>query len=105
MKQFIEDIGAMRLMLLLLLAICLPMALFSDAEPVGLGLLSAYIAPTLVVLLFCVLLLDALMNRVFAIEQSEEVKRLHRLRTRTDLMAVLAILLSWGPFFYGLLAI
>lgn len=105
MKKFLTDIGAMRVLLLILLAICLPMALFSDADPVGLGLLSAYIAPTIVVLLFCVLLLDALMSRVFSIEQTEEVKRLHRVRIRTDLLAVVAIMLSWGPFFYQLLVI
>ena len=105
MKKYLEDIGAMRALLLIVLAICLPMSLFADAEPVGLGLFTAYIAPTVVVLLFCVLLLDALMGRVFSIEQAEDVKRLHRVRIRTDLLAVAAILLSWGPFFYQLLTI
>jgi len=105
MKQLLTDIGPVRILLLGVVLTCLPMAFFADAEPVGLGVLSAYIAPALVILLLFVLLLDALMNRVFAIEQDEAVTRLHRVRLRVDLLAVLAIVLFWGGYFYGLLAL
>lgn len=105
MKRLLTELGPMRVLLLGLLLICLPMVFFSDAEPVGAGLFSAYIAPALVILLLCVLLLDALMNRVFAIEQDEQAVRLHRLRMRTDLLAVLLLILFWGGYFYDLLAV
>lgn len=97
------DIGPMRVLLLGVLLACLPMVFFSDAEPEGLGILTAYIAPALVILLLFVLLLDALMNRVFIIEQAGEVKRLHQLRMRVDLIAVVLLILFWGPYFYSLL--
>lgn len=41
-----------------------------------------------------IMLLDALMNRVFSIEQAEEVRCLHRLRIRGDLPMLLATRLS-----------
>lgn len=105
MRGLLKDLGAMRAMLLALVIICMPLALWADAEPVGWGVMSAYIAPALAVLLVFVLLLDALMSRVFAIDMNEEERPLARLRIRADLLGVLAIFLSWGPFYYGLLTI
>jgi hypothetical protein len=93
----------MRLLLLGTVLACVLLAPFADAEPHGWGVLSAYIAPAVSVLLVFVLLLDALMNKVFAIDKPDGERRLHRLRGRTNLLAVAAILLAWGPFFYSLL--
>jgi hypothetical protein len=105
MRGIVKDLGAMRVLLLAVVALCMPLALWADAEPVGLGVLSAYIAPAVAVLLVFVLLLDALMSRVFAIDKSAEELPLARLHIRADLLGVLAIGLSWGPFYYSLLAI
>ena len=103
MSGMMKDLGAMRLILLGLVALSLPLAAFADAEPEGFGVISAYIAPALTVLLVFVLLLDALMSRVFAIDIPTEQCRPQRLRIRADLLAVLAIVLAWGPFYYGLI--
>lgn len=103
MRGLLKDLGPMRVLLLGLVALCMPLALWADVEPVGWGVLSAYIAPAIAVLLVFVLLLDALMSRVFAIDKSPEELPLQRLRIRADLLGVLAIGLSWGPFYYGLL--
>jgi hypothetical protein len=93
----------MRVLLLATVALCLPPALWADVEPRGWGVMSAYIAPAVAVLLVFVLLLDALMSRVFAIDKSEEELPLARLHIRADLLGVLAILLAWGPFYLSLL--
>jgi hypothetical protein len=92
-------VGAMRLVLLLLAVASCPMALFTDMEPQGFGIFAAYIMPSLVVILFFVLLLDALMNRVFMVEQdAEEVSR-RRLRMYLCLVAVAGLLVCWLPYF------
>jgi hypothetical protein len=103
MSGWMRDLGPMRLLLLTTVLACLLLAPFADAEPTGWGVLSAYIAPAAAVLLVFVLLLDALMNRVFAIEKDDDERALRRMRTRTNLLAVFAILLAWTPFFYSLI--
>ena len=66
------------------------------------GLLYAFI-PALVVLFFFVLMLDALMNRVFMIEQPPEVQTVRRQRMWLDLVAGVGILIVWGSYFRTLL--
>lgn len=104
-KLNIKDIGAMRLTLLLLALISLPLVLFADMQPHGIGVMTAYIVPSLVVLFFFVLMLDALMNRVFMIEQPAEVQSVKRLRMWLDLAAGAALLIVWGTYFRGLLQV
>lgn len=103
MRGLLKDLGPLRVLLLGMVALCMPLALWADAVPEGWGVLSAYIAPAVAVLLVFVLLLDALMSRVFAIDKSPEELPLSRLRIRADLLGVLAIALTWGPFYYSLL--
>ncbi len=98
-----KDIGGMRLTLLALATLSLPMVLFADMEPEGVGILTAYIIPAVVVLFFFVLMLDALMNRVFMIEQPPEVQSIKRQRMWLDLVAGGAILIIWGSYFRTLL--
>jgi hypothetical protein len=105
MKELAKILGPMRILLYSVLAVFLPMSLGADSEPEGIGVLYAYIAPSLIVLFLFVLLLDALMSRVFMVEKNAEENRPHRIRLRADLLAVAAILLFWGPYFYGLVAL
>ncbi len=92
-------LGTLRIILLLATAICYPLVWLSDSEPEGIGIFTAYVAPSLVVIFFFVLLLDALMNRVFMIEQTEEVRRVARTRIWFDLAAVAGLILFWWPYF------
>ena len=99
----LKQIGGMRLTLVGLSLLSLPMVLFADMHPAGFGVITAYIIPALVVLFFFVLMLDALMNRVFMIEQPAEVQRVRRQRMWLDLVAGVGILLVWGSYFRTLL--
>ena len=83
----------------------LPMILFADMQPEGIGVLTAYVIPSVVVIFFFVLMLDALMNRVFMIEQPEEVQRVRRQRMWLDLIAGVGIFLVWGSYFRTLLQV
>lgn len=100
-----EDIGGLRLTLIGLALLSLPMVLFADTYPEGIGVLTAYIIPSVVVLFFFVLLLDALMNRVFMIEQPDDIRRVKRRRMWWDLAASAALLLVWGTHFRNTLVI
>lgn len=104
MLSLITGLGPMRLLLIGAVVVTLPLAFFTDMEPEGLGLLSAYIAPTLATLLFFVLWLDVLMNRIFMSGESGQTWRLQRTRIRADLAAIGGIVLFWGPYYYSILA-
>ena len=97
--HFLDQIGGLRLTLIGLSLASLPMVFFADMNPKGIGVLTAYIIPSVVVLFFFVLLLDALMNRVFMIEQPEEIRAVKRRRMWWDLAASAALLLVWGTYF------
>jgi hypothetical protein len=103
MKSYFSQIGGLRLILVALSLFSLPMVMFADLAPQGIGVMTAYIVPSLVVLFFFVLMLDALMNRVFMIEQPAEVQFLRRRRMWLDLVAGFALLIVWGSYFRTLL--
>ncbi len=103
MSLNLKEIGILRLVLITLSLMSLPMVLFADTQPQGVGVLTAYIIPALVVLFFFVLMLDALMNRVFMIEQPPEVQTVRRQRMWLDLVAGVGILIVWGSYFRSLL--
>lgn len=100
--SLIQKIGGMRIALLTLAVVCYPLAWLADMEPQGVGILTAYVVPALVVILFFVLLLDSLMNRVFMIDKEGEELALYRLRMRLCLLAVLGLLVFWVPYFRSL---
>jgi hypothetical protein len=103
MMQKLKQVGGLRLVLIALALCSLPLVIFADMEPRGIGVMTAYIVPSLVVLFFFVLMLDALMNRVFMIEQPAEERELRRLRMWLDLAAAAGLLIVWGTYFRTLL--
>lgn len=105
MKLNLSNVGAMRLVLLVLAFATLPMVVFADMQPEGIGVFTAYIIPALVVLFFFVLMLDALINRVFMIEQPPEIRDVKRQRMWLDLAAGAGLLIVWGSYFRTLMQV
>jgi len=105
MMKFLSELGAMRIVLLLFTLFVLALAPFTDMEPEGFGILTAYIAPTIALILLFVLLLDTIMNRVFMIEQDADTQAIVRKRMRAGLIAVFLLVVVWGPYFYRLVAL
>ncbi len=99
----LKQIGGLRLTLVLLALVSLPLVMFADMEPRGIGVMTAYIVPSLVVLFFLVQMLDALINRVLMIEQPPQEQAPRRLRMWLDLAAAGGLLLVWGTYFRTLL--
>ncbi len=99
LTALLHRLGPLRLVLLSLALLCCPLVLLADMEPVGIGVLTAYVVPALVVILFFLLLLDALMNRVFMVEQAAQTVARHRLRMRADLLVAALLVASWFSWF------
>lgn len=74
----------------------------SPAIAEGWDLLSTMIAPVFAPLLMMLLLLDALMARVFMAEKEGEPRLRFRRIVRTDLSFALLLLLFWLPYFMAL---
>lgn len=98
-NRLLEQLGPMRIVLLGTALACYPMVLLADMEPEGLGVIPAYVVPAVVVILFFVLLLDALMNRVFMVEQDDDTMARHRRIMRADLLVAAGLVLSWFGWF------
>ena len=97
--SFFKKIGTIRSILIISSILLCPIVFLSDIEPIGVGILAAYVAPALVVIFFFILLLDALMNRVFMIDQELDQKKRSLLCIRVDLFTVVCLVLSWWPYF------
>ena len=101
MPAVLKSLGPIRLTLYLATLAILPFAFIAtpEAESKGLTIISE-VAPALAVLLFFVLMLDALMNKVFGIDAAQEEKSASfRLRSWLSLTGAGLVLLCWGPFF------
>ena len=61
--------------------------------------MTAYVVPSLVIMLFFVLMLDVMMNWIFMYEQQAEDKVDRRLRLWSSLMTVVLLIVCWTPYF------
>ena len=95
----IARLGTLRVILLMSALICSPMVWLADSEPEGIGVITAYVVPSLVIMLFFVLLLDAMMNRIFMLEQTGQHKADRRLRMWSALVTVAIMVTFWVPYF------
>jgi len=68
----------------------------------GIGVLSTLIIPSLVPLVFMVLLLDSLMNRVWMGDNEGEVRKRYKTRMITGLLITLIVLIVWTPFYIAI---
>jgi hypothetical protein len=96
---FSERLGALRGLLLFFALLCCPFAWLANTEPVGWGIITAYIIPSLVVLLSFLLLLDALMNRIFMLESSIETRAIQKFRLYSSLGVFTLLMMCWIPYF------
>jgi hypothetical protein len=106
-RRWARDLGALRLLLLLgvvLLLIFVP-APGTPAVYGGWRLLSTVLVPVLVPIFLMVVLLDALMSRVFfADATTPQERRRFKLVSWIDLLAALALLIRWVPYYAALRA-
>ncbi|HXH04451.1 MAG TPA: hypothetical protein VNN09_14195 [Candidatus Competibacteraceae bacterium] len=96
-------VGPLRILAAVLVAFCLAMAAYSDANPQGLGIIPSQVTPGLVVFLVWSLPFDMLMARVTNAEFGAAGRARYRAVWALDGALLLALLAGWGPFFWRLL--
>lgn len=103
-QDWLRDLGALRWMLLtgVIAVIVLAPAPGTPAIYSGWPLVRSVLAPVLAPLLAMVLLLDALMARVFMSETEGNTRRRLRAIVTLDLILTGVLVLYWIPYYVGL---
>ncbi|MDZ7754337.1 MAG: hypothetical protein U5S82_22515 [Gammaproteobacteria bacterium] len=103
-RGLLASIGFLRTMLGLVVLVIAALSWFAGSEPTGWYVLPVYVAPVLAILLLWGLILDLIMTRVYMSEPATEDGPSYGLVMRFDLALFAILLVSWGPFFYKLVA-
>ncbi|MBI3571463.1 MAG: hypothetical protein HY082_10240 [Gammaproteobacteria bacterium] len=100
LKQLLQWLGPLRIMLMLgaLVTLVLRPAPGTKAIYAGWEMVPTVLVPTLVPMIFMVLLLDAIMGAVLHASRSREQRR-YRAVIAIDLVLATALVLWWWPFF------
>ncbi len=101
---FLARIGPLRIALSVFVLACLPLAPFTQEGHEGWRVIPVYIAPVMVIIFIWLLLFDMLMTRIMLAGKPPEEHPRYRTAFRLDVTLLLALLLFWGPFYYGLLS-
>lgn len=102
---FLTYIGELRAALAGVALLCVMLKPFASSEVRyhDWGLLPDVIAPVTVLILFWGLALDMLMSKVYSFSADEAGKQRFRLIIRMEALLVLALLLSWVPYYVAVL--
>jgi len=100
------DLGGLRLALLLAVVV---LSIFVPAPGtrgvlVGWPLVTTVLAPVLAPILFMLLLLDALMSRIFMSDATGAARRRFKTAMLVNLVAAAVLLLRWLPYYLALRA-
>ena len=101
---WLAQLGPLRITLLLCVALIIALAPAAGTQAVysGWGLVRTVLIPVLAPLLFMVLLLDALMARVFMSEAAGDARRRLRGIVLLDLVVAAVLVLTWIPYYMAL---
>jgi hypothetical protein len=103
---YFRTLGAQRValtLLVLLVVIAAPIAYLSETTYDGWLALPTIIAPSLVPILFFLLLLDMIMSRVFMSNLEETGKKRFRYILMSHTVTLLVLIAAWLPFMLALL--
>ncbi len=106
MKNFLNELGALRVMLLTTTLLSLSAIPFTDTDVrmEGWGLLPDVLVPVVSFILIFVILLDMLMSRVFMIEADEAKRQKFKKIFILELLQVISLLVLWAPYFFAVLS-
>lgn len=104
LRQFVADVGALRLALYCLAAATIAFAGDPEFEAIRFGwaLVTTLVIPALSPMVLMVLLFDMLMARVLMSDVQGAARARYRLVLKVDAAVVVLMLLAWGPFFLAL---
>ena len=106
MKNFFNEIGALRVMLMTTTLLSLSAIPFTDTNVrmEGWGLLPDVLVPVVSFILVFIILLDMLMSRVFMIEADEAKRKKFNKIFLLELTLIVSLLLLWSPYFTAVLS-
>ena len=101
---WLAQLGPLRLVLLVCVALLIAFVPAAGTRAIysGWGLVRTVLVPVLAPLLFMVLLLDALMARVFMSEATDNARRRLRDIVLLDLAVAAVVVLVWIPYYMAL---
>ena len=102
--QFIDQMGPLRL---LLASTAIIITIFAtkagtSASYEGIEVITSLVIPALTPLIFLVLLLDALMNRVWQIDAADDTRQKYRNIMFVDLLIAGLLFIRWIPYFISI---
>jgi len=106
MKNFFDEIGALRVLMLVTTLLSLSAIPFTDTEVrmEGLGLLPDVLVPVVSFILLFILLLDMLMSRVFMIEADDAKRKKFNRIFILELLQVVLLISLWSPYYIAVLS-
>ena len=105
MKSFLARVGALRAILLASALVLVLLAPFAGGYPQtsGFAMVTTLLAPVFYVMVIFLLPLDMLMTGIFMSDKTGAERERFKFVLRCELVALLALLLSWAPFVARLL--
>jgi hypothetical protein len=101
-EGFFARIGVIRILLSAMVIATLPMAWIQHLEPVGWAVIPVYVAPGIIAFMVWGLLFDILMASVFRSAKPASERAHYTTVIRLNGALILAVFISWGPFFVAL---
>ena len=105
MVAAVEKLGALRVMLLSVLALLTVLAPFAleTTGYVGWALASTVIVPALVPIFFFVTLLDVLMSAIYRSSSDGDIRDKYQLVIKVEVVCLVMMMGAWMPLFWGVL--
>jgi len=106
MKNFFNEMGALRVMLMTITLLSMSAIPFTDTNVrmEGWGLLPDVLVPVVSFILVFIILLDMLMSRVFMIEADEAKRKKFNKIFLLELVLIVSLILFWSPYFTAVLS-
>lgn len=106
MKNFFNEMGALRVMLMTITLLSISAIPFTDTNVrmEGWGLLPDVLVPVVSFILVFIILLDMLMSRVFMIEADEAKRKKFNKIFLLELVLIVSLILFWSPYFTAVLS-
>jgi len=105
MAATVEKLGALRGMLLSVLALLTVLAPFAleTTGYEGWALVSTVIVPALVPIFFFVTLLDVLMSAIYRSSSDDDLRDKYQLVIKVEVVFLIIMISAWMPLFWGVL--
>lgn len=98
-----KQVGPLRLLFAALVVFCLLLAFLPDGHGTGWYVLSAHVAPALVILIMWVLLFDVMMASILMSQKHGQERLRYRHILLWDGTLLVALIAFWAPYFASLL--